>query len=88
MSVASLHRHFKAATGTSPLRYQKSLRLQQARLQLLASADATRVGYAVGYESLSQFSREYARMFGEPPVRDARRLLRARDRTPLQQGML
>ncbi len=77
MSVASLHRHFKVATGTSPLRYQKSLRLQQARLELLASEDATRAGYSVGYESLSQFSREYARMFGQPPLRDARRLLRA-----------
>ena len=76
MSVASFHRHFKIATGTSPLCYQKSLRLQQARRQLLASKDATRVGYSVGYESLSQFSREYTRMFGLPPLRDARRLLR------------
>ena len=73
MSAASLHRHFKVATGTSPLRYQKSLRLQQARRRMLANEDATRVGYAVGYRSLSQFSREYARMFGEPPARDARR---------------
>ena len=75
MSVASFHRHFKTATGTSPLSYQKSLRLQHARRQLLATKDATRVGYSVGYESLSQFSREYARMFGQPPMRDARRVL-------------
>jgi len=80
MSIASLHRHFKIATGNSPLQYQKSLRLQQARRRLLAREDATRVGYAVGYESLSQFSREYARMFGEPPLRDARRLLHAQER--------
>lgn len=72
MSVASLHRHFKTATGTSPLSFQKSLRLQQAKLQRLANETATRAAYSVGYESLSQFSREYARMFGEPPVRNAR----------------
>ena len=82
MSVASFHRHFKVATGTSPLCYQKSLRLQHARRQLLASRDATRVGYSVGYESLSQFSREYTRMFGLPPLRDARRLLRGLDEVP------
>lgn len=76
MSVASLHRHFKTATGTSPLSYQKSLRLQQARLQLLSNETATCVAYAVGYGSLSQFSREYARMFGEPPRRDTRRQIR------------
>ena len=74
MSTASFHRHFKTATGTSPLRFQKTVRLQQARLQLLAREKAASVGYAVGYESLSQFTREYARMFGAPPVRDARRI--------------
>ena len=74
MSAASLHRHFKAATAMSPLQYQKSLRLQQARKLVIANYDAARAGYAVGYESASQFSREYARMFGAPPARDAERL--------------
>lgn len=74
MSAASFHRHFKAATAMSPLQYQKSLRLQEARRLLLANQDAARVGYAVGYESASQFSREYARLFGAPPARDAMRL--------------
>jgi AraC-like DNA-binding protein len=74
MSTASFHRHFKAATAMSPLQYQKSLRLQHARRLLIGSSDASRAGYAVGYESASQFSREYARMFGAPPARDAVRL--------------
>ena len=74
MSTASFHRHFKAATAMSPLQYQKSIRLQQARRMLATKQDAARVGYAVGYESASQFSREYARQFGLPPARDAARL--------------
>jgi AraC-like DNA-binding protein len=74
MSAAAFHRHFKAATSMSPLQYQKSLRLQQARRLLLANEEASRAGYAVGYESASQFSREYARLFGAPPARDALRL--------------
>jgi AraC-like DNA-binding protein len=74
MSAASFHRHFKAATAMSPLQYQKSIRLQQARRMLVTKQDAARVGYAVGYESASQFSREYARQFGLPPARDAARL--------------
>ena len=74
MSVPSFHRHFKAATAMSPLQYQKTLRLLEARRLLLASADASRAAYSVGYESASQFSREYARMFGAPPSRDAVRL--------------
>jgi len=74
MSPASFHRHFKAATAMSPLQYQKSLRLQQARRLLVSNAEASRAGYAVGYESASQFSREYTRMFGLPPARDAVRL--------------
>jgi AraC-like DNA-binding protein len=74
MSLASFHRHFRAATGMSPLQFQKSLRLQQARRLLIADHDASRAGYAVGYESASQFSREYARLFGVPPARDAQRL--------------
>ncbi|CAN7301192.1 AraC family transcriptional regulator [Phenylobacterium sp. LjRoot225] len=74
MSPASFHRHFKAATAMSPLQFQKSLRLQHARRLLLGAHDATQAAYAVGYESASQFSREYARLFGAPPSRDAQRL--------------
>lgn len=74
MSVASFHRHFKAATAMSPLQYQKMLRLQAARRMLASSGEAGRAAYAVGYESASQFSREYARFFGAPPSRDAERL--------------
>ncbi|QNQ11129.1 AraC family transcriptional regulator [Sphingomonas alpina] len=74
MSPASFHRHFKAATAMSPLQYQKTLRLQEARRLMVTSADATRAAYRVGYESASQFSREYARMFGAPPSRDLDRL--------------
>ncbi|OWV98054.1 AraC family transcriptional regulator [Rhizobium sp. R693] len=75
MSRASLHRHFVALTGLSPIQYQKQLRLQEAR-QLLLSGDRTAsdVAFAVGYESASQFSREYLRQFGAPPVRDIRQL--------------
>jgi AraC-like DNA-binding protein len=74
MSPASFHRHFKAATAMSPLQFQKTLRLQHARSLLIATPDVSRAGYAVGYESASQFSREYARQFGAPPARDAVRL--------------
>lgn len=75
VSVATLNRHFRAVTAMSPLQYQKQLRLQQARLRLIAEPDdVAAVGYAVGYESPSQFSREYRRLFGEPPGRDVSRL--------------
>jgi transcriptional regulator GlxA family with amidase domain len=73
-SAASFHRHFKEATAMSPLQFQKTLRLQHARRLLIADHDAARAGFAVGYESASQFSREYARLFGAPPARDAVRL--------------
>lgn len=78
MSRASLHRHFLAITGLSPLQYQKQLRLQEAR-QLLLAGDhsASDVAFAVGYESASQFSREYVRQFGAPPARDVRQIRRA-----------
>ena len=72
MSQASLHRHFRTATAMSPLQYQKSLRLQEARRLILAGRDVAAAGFAVGYESASQFSREYARLFGSPPSRDAK----------------
>ncbi len=75
MSASSLHRHFKAVTSMSPLQYQKHLKLLSARQMMLAeNADATQAAYQVGYESTSQFSREYARMFGAPPIRDIERL--------------
>lgn len=74
MSAATFHRHFRAATAMSPLQYQKALRLQEARRRLIADADAGGAAYAVGYESASQFSREYTRMFGTSPGRDAVRL--------------
>jgi AraC-like DNA-binding protein len=71
MSPASFHRHFKAATAMSPLQYQKRIRLQAARARLLAQpGDVAGVCFSVGYESPSQFSREYARLFGAPPARD------------------
>lgn len=71
MSVSSFHKHFKAVTSSSPLQYQKDLRLLEARRLLLAgSASVTTVAFDVGYESPSQFSREYARKFGNPPSRE------------------
>ena len=75
MSVSVFHRHFKAVTALSPLQYQKRLRLQEARRLLLGEeADAATAALQVGYESASQFSREYRRLFGEPPRRDTARL--------------
>jgi AraC-like DNA-binding protein len=75
MSVSSLHRHFKEVSAMSPIQYQKRLRLQEARSLLLSeSADAADVSFRVGYESPSQFSREYSRMFGLPPKEDINRL--------------
>lgn len=75
MSAASFHRHFKAVTSMSPLQYQKQLRLLTARQMMLAEdVDATQTAYQVGYESPSQFSREYSRMFGAPPMKDVERL--------------
>ena len=75
MSTSSLHEHFKAVTRMTPLEYQKQLRLQEARrLMLSDGASAGSAGFAVGYDSASQFSREYARLFGAPPRRDIERL--------------
>jgi AraC-like DNA-binding protein len=72
MSVSSFHRHFRAVTSMTPIQYQKQIRLREARSRLLAQpGDITGVGFAVGYDSPSQFSREYRRMFGAPPSRDA-----------------
>lgn len=75
LSTSTLHHRFKAVTAMSPLQYQKQLRLQEARrLMLCENLDVSSAGYKVGYESPSQFSREYSRLFGEPPVRDLARL--------------
>lgn len=75
MSASAFHRSFHAVTGSSPIQFQKQIRLQQSRLLLLAGADdVATVGFRVGYDSASQFSREYRRHFGLPPGRDAARL--------------
>lgn len=74
MSVAAFYRHFKATTAMTPIQYQKRLRLLRARwLLLFDSLDAASIAFQVGYESASQFSREYARLFGLPPIKDAAR---------------
>jgi len=75
MSPSSFHEHFRAMTAMSPLQYQKHLRLQEARQILMSEdLDAATAGHRVGYESPSQFSREYSRMFGVPPATDMKRL--------------
>ena len=71
MGISTLHHHFRTLTGMSPLQYQKRLRLHMARERLLQTdQDVATTAYAVGYESLSQFTREYNRLFGRPPRRD------------------
>jgi AraC-like DNA-binding protein len=75
MGVSTLHHQFRALTAMSPLQYQKQLRLQTARQRMLMDGlDATTAAYEVGYESVSQFSREYSRFFGQPPIRDIKGL--------------
>jgi len=82
MSVTSFHRHFRGVALMSPLQYLKHIRLQEARARLLTSAgDIAAVGHAVGYDSPSQFSREYKRAYGAPPGQDARTLRAANGRT-------
>ena len=73
MGVSTLHHQFRALTAMSPLQYQKQLRLQAARQRMLMDGiDASSAAFEVGYESVSQFSREYSRFFGQPPIRDVR----------------
>lgn len=75
MSSSSFHHHFRSTTAMSPIQYQKRLRLNQARqLMLTEHIDAAAAAFQVGYESPSQFSREYSRLFGAPPMRDMRKL--------------
>jgi AraC-like DNA-binding protein len=84
MSVTSFHRHFRAVTSVTPVQFQKQIRLHEARTRLLADPrDIAGAGYAVGYSSPSQFSREYRRMFGVPPGRHAAAL---RAQTPALQA--
>jgi AraC-like DNA-binding protein len=84
MSTSSFHRHFRAVTSMTPIQFQKQLRLHQARTRLLTDpSDVAGVGFAVGYESPSQFSREYRRMFGVPPSQDVVALSEAASRTSL-----
>jgi AraC-like DNA-binding protein len=83
MSVSAFHRHFRAVTAMTPIQYLKRIRLQEARLLLLllllllsSASDVAAAGFTVGYDSASQFSREYRRQFGVPPSQDAARLRR------------
>ena len=78
MSVSGFHHHFRAVTAMSPLQFQKQLRLREARhLMLGEDLDAASTGYRVGYSDASHFTREYKRLFGEPPMRDVERLREA-----------
>jgi AraC-like DNA-binding protein len=80
MSTSTFHHHFRTLTAMSPLQYQKSLRLNEARrLMLTERLDATTAAFQVGYESGSQFSREYSRFFGAPPLRDITKLRQIAD---------
>lgn len=75
MGVSTLHHHFRMLTAMSPLQYQKQLRLQAARGRMLIDGlDAAGAAFEVGYESATQFNREYSRLFGQPPMRDIRAL--------------
>src|SRR5579863_6328646 len=75
MGVSTLHHHFRALTALSPLQYQKQMRLQAARGRMLVDGlDAASAAFEVGYESATQFNREYSRLFGQPPMRDIRTL--------------
>lgn len=89
MSASSLHHHFRQLTAMSPLQYQKWLRLNEAkRLMLNERLDAASAAFQVGYESPSQFSREYSRLFGAPPKRDISELRRKANEQELPQGVM
>ena len=84
MSASSFHKHFKTITSTTPLQYQKELRLLEARRLLkTGGASVTTVAYEVGYESPSQFSREYARKFGVPPSHDTASIIARETQRPM-----
>jgi AraC-like DNA-binding protein len=83
MSESTFHRHFRGVTRMTPIQYQKAVRLQEARLALVSGGrDVAEVAHAVGYDSASQISREYRRLFGAPPGRDAQRI-RAAEGVPV-----
>ncbi|MFF0343136.1 AraC family transcriptional regulator N-terminal domain-containing protein [Kribbella sp. NPDC004875] len=76
MSTSAFHRHFRTVTELTPIQFQKKIRLHEARLRVVGlGEDVTSAGYAVGYDSPSQFSREYRREFGTPPSRDVGRIV-------------
>jgi AraC-like DNA-binding protein len=78
MGVSTLHHHFRSLTAMSPLQYQKRLRLHAARVRMMTNGlDAASAAFEVGYESASQFNREYSRFFGQPPMRDIKASLLA-----------
>jgi AraC-like DNA-binding protein len=84
MSESAFHRHFKALTSQTPLQYQKQIRLLEARRLMIAEAFSVEAAaFRVGYESPSQFSREYSRMFGSPPKRDAKFQVQSREVLPM-----
>ncbi len=86
MGTSTLHHHFRVLTAMSPLQYQKQLRLQAARGRMLMDGvDAASAAFEVGYESASQFNREYSRLFGQPPMRDIR-ALRSPSAPPMESG--
>jgi AraC-like DNA-binding protein len=88
MSPSSFHHHFRALTSMSPLQYQKHLRLLEARRLMVAENErAGAAAFSVGYESVSQFSREYARMFGAPPRRETERARAVRTETTAGDGL-
>ena len=89
MGVSTLHHHFRVLTSMSPLQYQKHLRLHEARRLLLSEdMDAGTAALHVGYESATQFSREYRRLFGAPPLRDVRTLRSNPTTSPIAAGVL
>ena len=86
MGLSTLHHHFRELTAMSPLQYQKQLRLQAARGRMLVDGlDAASAAFEVGYESATQFNREYSRLFGQPPMRDIR-TLRSPGAPPMESG--
>jgi AraC-like DNA-binding protein len=88
MSISSLNHHFRTLTAMSPLQFQKQLRLQEARRLMLSEGfDATRAGSHVGYSDSSHFTREYKRLFGEPPMRDVEQLRDGGNERMADQGM-
>ncbi len=89
MSVSGFHHHFRALTAMSPLQFQKQLRLQEARRLMFGEGlDATSAGYRVGYSNASHFTREYKRLFGEPPMRDIEQLREAGRQRMAGQGIV